>query len=191
MIFALIGRKAAGKDTVAEMLQCHFGEVLQVAFASHMKEVLTLLFGFPNASFFSDHDKKERLHPEYCKTHTPRQLMEWFGTEVVRPTLGDTFWVDRVIDRVKRHRGHVVVTDVRFPNEAVELNKSFQGGVRFIYIDADRRLGPLPLDVSAPEKAVGQTLLALREGNIPYTVIENNGTLEDLKEQIDEYIIRH
>lgn len=48
---------------------------------------------------------------------TPRFAMQKLGTEWGREMLADNLWVEAMFDASKRYQ-RVVVTDVRFPNEA-------------------------------------------------------------------------
>jgi hypothetical protein len=189
-VFVLVGRKAAGKDTLGEIIMETIraeGKVgALAAFAAPMKATLVTMFGFPDTSYFCDHNKKERLWPAYCATHTPRQLMEWFGTDVVRQQFGRDFWVNRLVRDVETAAADakadaVVVTDARFVNEVSTLRERWGKKVRVIYIDSDERLGPLPAGASAPELAVRDTLGYLRASGEPYLHLYNNTTVDEFK----------
>jgi hypothetical protein len=50
--------------------------------------------------------------------NTYREVMQYFGTEVIRDFVGDTYWVDIMRDRVNKvDTDMFVITDARFPNE--------------------------------------------------------------------------
>lgn len=50
-----------------------------------------------------------------------RNLMQYFGTDIIRNNLGEDVWVNACINCVninKKHGTPTIITDVRFPNEA-------------------------------------------------------------------------
>ena len=190
-IILLVGRKGSGKDTAASMLLPYFeSHTRLLSFAAPIKETLTTLFGFPDVSYFNDQDKKECLWPQYCKSHTPRDLMVWFGTDVIRKTFGATFWIDRLKTEVCKMGADdtVIVTDARFPNEITEMVDEFGMDVTTVYIDACDRLGPLGSDAAAPELAVIETrdmLISLEDSTAFNTkMIDNNGPIHKLVSNI-------
>lgn len=194
-IILLVGRKGSGKDTFAEMLRDrllpHDLSVRCLSFAGPIKETLATMFGFPDLSYFNDQNKKEKMWPEYCTTMTPRQLMVWFGTDVVRRQFGADFWIKRLICNIVSNQKSdvLIVTDTRFPNEVCAMEDVFGQDVTTLYIDSDERIGPLDhATASEPELAVIHTrdMLTSREGhrgvNQGYVHhIDNNSSPGDLK----------
>lgn len=96
-----------------------------MSFASAVKDSLAHMMDW-------DRIKLEGLEPSsrtwretpdpFWTTHfgqpvTPRQMMQTFGTELVRNHLHRDFWVFRLRKSIEQTDGPVVVTDVRFPNE--------------------------------------------------------------------------
>jgi L-fucose mutarotase/ribose pyranase (RbsD/FucU family) len=188
-IILLVGRKGSGKDTLASLLLPHCGPTSPrlLSFASPIKETLATLFAFPDLSYFNDQDKKERVWSDYCATHSPRDLMVWFGTDVIRKTFGASFWVDRLKTKVRKMGADdtVIVTDARFPNEVLAMVDEFGTDVTAVYIDACDRIGELDkATAAAPELAVIETrdLLISMEDSTAFNVhmVDNNGTLEQL-----------
>lgn len=193
MIITLIGRKGSGKDTIATMLKNKFEEKYKrtpklMAFASDMKDILVRLFDFPSIDYFNDHDKKENVHPEVLVNWSPRMLMEWFGNKVIRPTFGNTFWSDKLVNKIKElpEDGIVIITDCRFPHEMMALYNSFGTRVKFYYVNANGRIGPLEENASESEKSVFATVREIMLQNIHFTVIENNSGLEELENEVNE-----
>lgn len=72
-----------------------------------------------------------RALPGMTKVHsrqTVRSGLQRQGTEVGRNIFGETFWVDQCVPAGLRHEDEVImVTDVRFPNEAERIRA--EGGV--------------------------------------------------------------
>jgi hypothetical protein len=95
------------------------------------------------------------------------------GTEVGRNGFGDDVWVDVLISKLEP-MDKVVITDVRFPNEARELH-NLAGEVWRV-----NREG-----VSAINEHVSES--QMDEYNFD-KIIDNNGSLEDLEHAIVELI---
>lgn len=84
---------------------------------------------------YVDGDLKETPH-DLLGGKTPRQAMQWLGTEWGRFHFGDDFWINiwRAQVREALFGGRVVVDDVRFANEA----------------DAVRALGGIVVRIDCP-----------------------------------------
>lgn len=130
-ILGLSGWARNGKDTVAEHLISKYGYE-RVSFAAPMKEALYRLnpkitinnvMGTPVRTGVDIYGWDE------LKTHGPeiRELLQRFGTEVGRDMWGEDFWVNAAINSIK-DGSKVVVSDVRYPNEADAI-KSLGGEV--------------------------------------------------------------
>ena len=100
-----------------------------------------------------------------------RRTLQRFGTEAVRENIGQDTWIrlmDDRIDDLTSDSLHVLVTDIRFPNEA-ELIKEWGGTL--IRIERDTQQDGESAHVS--EAGLDK---------IPYDyTIDNNGTLDDLR----------
>lgn len=108
-LIGLSGRKGAGKDTVFRFLQEHHPElrIARVAFADALKEEVANVLGVPVWAIEAD---KPRF----------RLVLQWWGTEWRRKQC-PTYWIDRAREKIEDLRSLVdvvVVTDVRFRNEA-------------------------------------------------------------------------
>ena len=118
-IIGLTGRAGAGKSTVAAYLE-HEWAMHQIAFAEPIQSMLCQLFSMAgiDGAWTADRTLKElptTLGWSY------RHLAQSLGTEWARHQLADDFWL-RVagarIDAPLMQAEHVVISDVRFPNEA-------------------------------------------------------------------------
>lgn len=118
-LVGLSGYARAGKDTAAAHLLTQGWT--RLAFADPMREFaealnpLVMVDGTPwtLASLLGPERDWERAksHPDV------RALLQRLGTECGRKVLGEDVWVRATMDKVTDH-DHVVITDVRFPNEA-------------------------------------------------------------------------
>lgn len=139
-IIGLCGQAHAGKNKVAELLQGHhpFDEY---AFADPLKKAAAIIFDLPIEHFY-DEILKETINEFWGMT--PRQMLLKLGTDACRDNIRDDIWVKRTIGSVEKSisvGNNVVVTDVRFPNEAEEIKRLGGHIVRVI-----RRDGELAVD---------------------------------------------
>jgi hypothetical protein len=120
MIIGLSGYARSGKDTAADHLESKYN-FARVSFAAPMKEAMYALnpivssdsignFRYKDLVDVYGLDKAKDSYPEI------RRLLQIFGTEVGRSMFGENFWVDLALKNIKNE--NIVVTDVRFKNEA-------------------------------------------------------------------------
>lgn len=125
-IIALTGYSGVGKDTLANHLVENHGYV-RVAFADKIRELLyetnPIVFRGEDDSVerlmdivkYYGWDKAKRIFPEI------RFLMQNFG-EGAKKVLGERVWIDPVLRAINETDKNVVVSDLRFPEEAEALN---------------------------------------------------------------------
>jgi hypothetical protein len=130
MLIGLNGRKQAGKDTVYARA-CHImRDVVTVERASFAD----LLYASAAASLGVTVAQLQVWKADPCTVvrvqyagadecfHaelTIREYLQRYGTEAHRDVFGPDFWVEQVRRTLSNHEGRIVmVTDVRFPNEA-------------------------------------------------------------------------
>lgn len=120
MLIGLTGAAGAGKDTVASMLiEEHGGQ--QASFAGPLYDFVAAITGIPKDKL-ADRSVKEAVIPWLGKS--PRQLLQTLGTEWGRQTVNEDIWVRSLLERIAPWLDAglpVVVTDVRFDNEAVAI----------------------------------------------------------------------
>lgn len=107
-IILISGKAEAGKTTAANIIkgllleQKRDARVAIVPYAAHVKNTAKLLFDWNGV-----------------KDEAGRQLLQWWGTDVVRAQYPD-FWVEevmRLVDVARDQLDYVIIDDVRFPNE--------------------------------------------------------------------------
>lgn len=124
-LLGLTGFAGSGKDSVAALLARQHG-FARMSFAEPIKLGLATMLRLP-LSVFEDRDAKERpLESIGC---SPRRLMQTLGTEWGRQMVRQDLWICVADELLRQHRrlgSSVVLTDVRFDNEAQWIRA--QGG---------------------------------------------------------------
>jgi hypothetical protein len=180
LIIGLTGRRRVGKDTVAAYLRAGHG-FTQIAVADPLKRAAAEIFSFTDEQL--NGATKEVLDPRWGIS--PREILQFVGTDLFRnafgakyPAIGPNIWATSLAVRIgdlKHTSPRIVISDVRFANEAEAVSRS--GGI-IIRITRD-----LPLNGTTDTHAseVGEGIRA------DYT-IPNNGSLPYLFAQIDHII---
>ena len=177
-IIGLCGFAQSGKDTLAAGMVKHLGFERR-AFADPMRNMLYSL----NPLVLTDTDafQEGMLYPirlnklvdqygwEIAKKSTEvRSLLQRLGTESGRDQLGQNIWVDTLFNQ--SDAPWLVITDVRFPNEAAEIKR--RGGT----IIRVNRNGYGPINDHNSE-------IAYTDQDI---LLENSGSPEDLLDNFME-----
>lgn len=190
MVLGLTGRAGAGKNTVAEMLQCELGGEFKIVcegFADSLKLSAARALGFDPA------DTREAIAMvDALKTcgsvstiieHGPydvqearisgRELLQRYGTESHRDVFGWDFWVDQVIPPggfTDPDFDLKIITDLRFENEAQRIRKA--GGLIWrVY-----RPGQDGADTHVSEAGIA-------DDEINWSIF-NDGTLDGLADRV-------
>ena len=177
MIVGLGHKARTGKDTVAAYLNQDHAFV-RVAFADALKAACCTIFGLTQKQ--ANGADKEAIDPFW--NTTPRDILQRVGTECLRRGFGDDVWIkalERRVEGLVSQGVSVVVTDVRFPNEAEAIKK--WGGV---LVRVDRKVAP----------TIGGSSHASEVSLVNYSgwdaVLKNEGTLEELRDKVRQLVAR-
>lgn len=119
MIVAFTGLARSGKDTAAAHLAVAHGFV-RFAFADALKKAAAEAFGVPLLNFYYE-NLKDEVDPYWGIS--PRTMLQKMGTEAMRGTFGDDFWIKRMqLDMLNAGRS-VVISDLRTDAEAAAIRK--------------------------------------------------------------------
>jgi hypothetical protein len=128
MIIGLTGLAGSGKSTVAMILEDEFGYE-RIPFAEPIKK-MARAFGLSHQEMSTDKEKPSEL---LCG-RSPRQFMQWLGTDLGRNMIGKDVWTrawKRSVDNIEIDTFGpllIVADDVRFPDEA-EMIRSMGGKI--------------------------------------------------------------
>jgi hypothetical protein len=120
-LVGLTGKARCGKDTVGAILYDEF-DVVPYGFADPLKDATSILLYRPERQIYGDDDfDREAILPEWG--FSIRHFLQKLGTEGLRQLFGEDFWVKRLLIEIADGTSDVVVTDVRFENEAKAIRR--------------------------------------------------------------------
>ena len=123
MIIGICGFIGSGKDTIADYLVNSHG-FRRESFANTLKDAVSAVFGW-DRTLLEGRTKQAREWREQVDDWwsarlaipnlTPRWVLQYWGTEVMRGHFHDGIWIDSFSARYKG--GKIVLSDTRFVNE--------------------------------------------------------------------------
>ncbi len=179
LLIGLVGVAGAGKTTVAQHLAGEWG-FDHVAFAAPLQAMVSALAdvaGVPDR-YLVLRELKEAPMPVLGASY--RLLMQTLGTEWGRQLISPDLWVRIAAEAVaeaRRQQSHVVISDVRFANEAEWI---LGLGGRLVLITRNGSDAPPPVRDHVSEHGVQQLLTEHH--------IANDGSLATLYDQVDRLV---
>lgn len=200
---ALVGSIGSGKDTVTKVLVEEYGYI-QESFAASLKDVCSAIFNWPRdllegKTQYSRHWREqpdqwwaEKLQiPEF----TPRWALKHIGTEVLRNNFDKNVWIHSLENRLCHTNKNIIVSDARFKNEIQALQ-----AMNALVVEVQRYPKPdwwehaviaSSSDTHTESHEVLDSL-GVHESEwawastTPDLIIHNTGTLDYLKNQVEE-----
>lgn len=164
-VILISGKARHGKDTVAtyikEALEAYGNKVLITHYADLVKYVCTTFFGWNGK-----------------KDESGRHLLQYIGTDVVRANDPD-YWVRFVYEIARLFKDewdYMIIPDARFPNE-INTFKESEFDTVHIRVVRDN------FDDGMTEKQRSHASETALDGCLPDRTVNNDGTLDDLKEK--------
>lgn len=167
-IIAISGKIGSGKDTVFDIIKRINPTYQNVKYAEKLKVIASILTGVPRHMFESQDFKAQPMTKEWGGM-TYRTFLQRLGTDAMRNGLHDSVWVNALFADLT-HTSKWVITDCRFPDEAAAVKA--RGGVVIRVNRGSKR----------DNEHISETALDNYDG-FDY-VIDNNGTLEELEENV-------
>lgn len=204
MIIGFVGFIGSGKDTAADYL-VNFHGFRRDSFASTLKDAVSYIFGW-DRTLLEGRTKESREWREQVdewwsqrlgQTITPRWILQHWGTEVCRNGFHNDIWIASLENKIRKTHDHVVITDVRFPNEIDAIKQA--GGKVFRIKRGDdptwysaalaHNQGPTNMSWALSKMHLNQAQVHASEyswvGNKNIDAeIDNNSTIDDLYAQL-------
>ena len=192
MLIGIVGLISSGKGTVADRLvERH--NYQKDSFAKSLKDAVASMFNWDRDMLEGDTESSRhwREQPDefwskkFNKPVTPRWVLQYFGTEVMRGQMYDSIWVDSCMGRYKGQ--NTVIADTRFPNEVKQIRAH---GGKIILV----KRGPDPdwfvsyVEGNIEPKGIHSSEYAWAKEEFDF-IIENNGNKNQLYAKIDQLII--
>lgn len=208
-IIGICGFIGSGKDTVADYLVNIHG-FKRESFANSLKDAVSMVFGWDREMLEGRSKKsrewREQVDPWWSQrlnmpNLTPRWVLQYWGTEVVRKGFSDEIWVASLESRLAKTQDDIVITDCRFPNE-ISAIRSVGGQVYHIKRGSDPEWLPLAIDfMEGPRNMQWATSrdrlksLGIHASEYSWVgqkfdgVFINDSTMDDLYIQIEKSVI--
>jgi hypothetical protein len=208
MIIGVCGFIGSGKDTIADYL-VNIHQFRRESFANTLKDACAAVFGW-DRTMLEGRTKQAREWREQVdewwskrlgQVITPRWVLQYWGTEVCRRAFHDDIWIASLENKLRTSQDDVVISDCRFPNEISAIRA--QGGIVIRVVR-----GPEPEwydDAVAMNRGPERNILwatakqRMENHNIHASetawvgtgfdaVIDNNGTMDQLFQQITDLL---
>jgi hypothetical protein len=134
MIVGVCGLIGAGKDTIADYL-VNIHQFRRESFANTLKDAVSAVFGW-DRELLEGRTRQSRewreQQDEWWSNRlgmdiTPRWVLQYWGTEVVRKSFHDATWIASLENKLRKTTDDVVISDCRFPNEITAIKRA--GGI--------------------------------------------------------------
>lgn len=136
MIVGISGFINSGKNTVASILTEKYN-FRQDSFAASLKDACAIMFGWSRDMVEGDTKESREWREQVdqwwadklgISDFSPRLALQLMGTNVIRNHFNEGIWFLTLENRIRKNPGqHVVISDVRFPNEIKFIQD--QGGI--------------------------------------------------------------
>jgi hypothetical protein len=203
-IIGVCGFIGSGKDTVADYL-VNFHEFRRDSFAATLKDAVSSVFNW-DRELLEGRTKQAREWREQVDSWwaerlnmpnlTPRLILQLWGTEVCRRGFHDDIWIASVENKIRNSKDNIVISDCRFPNEIKSIKNA---GGKVIWVQ--RGVLPHWYDIACQaNKGLPSAATWLKNEGIHASetawagtdfdvVINNNGTIEELYNQLKTIVL--
>ena len=209
MIIGVCGFIGSGKDTIADYL-VNFHEFRRESFANTLKDAVAAVFGW-DRTLLEGRTKqarewREQVDPWWANRLnlpdlTPRWVLQYWGTEVCRKAFHDDIWIASLENKLRNSEDNIVISDCRFPNEIKSIKDA--GGIVIRvkrgdepewYKDAaDMNAGDRCLNYALAKSRMSKLGIHASEtawvGTKFDVIIDNNGTIDDLFNQVKNLVL--
>ena len=192
MLIGVVGLIGSGKGTVSDRLEQkhHFRKD---SFAKSLKDAVSSMFNWDREMLEgkTDESRAWREKPDvfwskrFGKDVTPRWVLQYFGTEVMRQGMHDAIWIDSCMARYDGKP--TVIADTRFENE-IKIIREMGGSILLVKRGQDPDWFTDYVEGNIVPKNIHLSEYAWAKSEYDH-LITNDGTLEDLHSKIDDLIV--
>lgn len=168
-LIGIAGRARSGKDTVANFIIAAIGGY-RYSFADPIRAMLVPLGVDMSDPYWQA--RKEDVIPALGVS--PRRMMQTLGTEWGRQLINPDLWIIMAHQRLLQNGPGMVISDVRFENEAAWIRKH---GGRIIHV--------IRPEAKAVEAHASEDGIEVQDTDAQ---LFNNGTLEELQLSVRELL---
>ena len=181
-LFLIAGKKRVGKDTLANMIGSKTDNPVVYRLADPIKRMLCALINIPSSQIEEINKIKENGDSVKAGKLSLdiRKLLQTLGTDWGRDTIDKEIWIQILIEEIKKDMSKditPIVADIRFENEMNVLKERFNKDFNVVSIRIKKDIK----DNDLHESEQG-------DFKVDYE-IDNNGTLEELKENVDQFFL--
>ena len=192
MLIGVVGLIGSGKGTVSDRLEQKHN-FRKDSFAKSLKDAVSSMFNWNREMLEgkTDDSRAWREKPDvfwskrFGKDVTPRWVLQYFGTEVMRQGMHDAIWIDSCIARYDGKP--TVIADTRFENE-IKTIREMGGTILLVKRGQDPDWFTDYVEGNVLPKNVHSSEYAWAKSEYDH-LITNDGTLEDLHSKIDDLIV--
>jgi hypothetical protein len=192
MLIGVVGLIGSGKGTVSDRLEQKHN-FRKDSFAKSLKDAVSSMFNWDREMLEgkTDQSRAWREKPDtfwskrFGKDVTPRWVLQYFGTEVMRHGMHDAIWVDSCMARYDGKP--TVIADTRFENE-IKIIREMGGSILLVKRGQDPDWFTDYVEGNVVPKNVHLSEYAWAKSEYDH-LITNDGTLEDLHSKIDDLIV--
>ena len=192
MLIGVVGLIGSGKGTVSDRLEQkhHFRKD---SFAKSLKDAVSSMFNWDREMLEgkTDESRAWREKPDvfwskrFGKDVTPRWVLQYFGTEVMRQGMHDSIWIDSCMARYDGKP--TVIADTRFENE-IKIIREMGGSILLVKRGQDPDWFTDYVEGNIVPKNIHLSEYAWAKSEYDH-LITNDGTLEDLHSKIDDLLV--
>ena len=192
MLIGVVGLIGSGKGTVSDRLEQKHN-FRKDSFAKSLKDAVSSMFNWDREMLEgkTDDSRAWREKPDvfwskrFSKEVTPRWVLQYFGTEVMRQGMHDSIWIDSCMARYDGQP--TVIADTRFENE-IKIIREMGGSILLVKRGQDPDWFTDYVEGNVVPKNVHLSEYAWAKSEYDH-LITNDGTLEDLHSKIDDLIV--
>jgi len=194
LIIGVCGLIGSGKGTVSDILVEDFN-FAKISFADSLKDAISVIFSWDRKLLEGDTDEsrswREQVDPWWAnrlgiQDLTPRLILQQWGTEVCRSSFHSDIWIASVERKIEKDKNYVI-PDTRFPNE-IDLIKKIGGEIWCVKRGPDPKWFVQYQLGGSPPNHIHSSEWEWARSKFDKT-LENNGTLENLKNLVQGHLV--